>query len=169
MEKSLTFFFHISFQLLYINSHVSFFFFFIVKKWQKKRKLELSTCTCTGIYIYYQNWYMYMQVINLVLHIDLLMLIYFSPIGDIVSLSASSAQQGDEGFGSGIVTHAGKSAISVAFDDKEDLYDLQEEDLYKLTKLANDVTYKRLKKWAVELYISCWWNIKIYFLLGYTD
>lgn len=65
--------------------------------------------------------------------------------GDIVSLTASSAHQGDEGFGSGIVTHAGKSAISVAFDDKEDLYDLQEEDLYKLTKLANDVTYKRLK------------------------
>lgn len=65
--------------------------------------------------------------------------------GDIVSLNASSAHQGDEGFGSGIVTHAGKSAISVAFDDKEDLYDLQEEDLYKLTKLANDVTYKRLK------------------------
>lgn len=74
------------------------------------------------------------------------MLIYFSSIGDIVSLTASSAHQGDEGFGSGIVTHAGKSAISVAFDDKEHLYDLQEEDLYKLTKLANDVTYKRLKK-----------------------
>lgn len=83
------------------------------------------------------------------------MLIYFSSIGDIVSLTASSAHQGDEGFGSGIVTHAGKSAISVAFDDKEDLYDLQEEDLYKLTKLANDVTYKRLKKCAEERYISC--------------
>lgn len=167
MEKSLTFFFHISFQLLYINSHVSFFFFYCQKVTEKKKPGIEHMYMYRYIYIYYQNWYM--QVINLVLHIDLLMLIYFSPIGDIVSLSASSAQQGDEGFGSGIVTHAGKSAISVAFDDKEDLYDLQEEDLYKLTKLANDVTYKRLKKWAVELYISCWWNIKIYFLLGYTD
>lgn len=70
----------------------------------------------------------------------------FNLIGDIVSLNASSSQQENESLGSGIVTHAGKSAISVAFDEKEDLFDLKEGDHYKLTKLANDVTYKRLKK-----------------------
>lgn len=37
MEKSLTFFFHISFQLLYINSHVSFFFFYCQKVTEKKK------------------------------------------------------------------------------------------------------------------------------------
>ncbi|XP_061165035.1 DNA-binding protein SMUBP-2-like [Saccostrea echinata] len=65
--------------------------------------------------------------------------------GDIVGLNASSAPPGEEGLGSGIVTHTGKSAISVAFDEKEDLFSLSEDDQYKLTKLANDVTYKRLK------------------------
>ncbi|XP_048774514.1 DNA-binding protein SMUBP-2-like [Ostrea edulis] len=64
--------------------------------------------------------------------------------GDIVSLNVSSAQQGDESLLSGVVTHAGKAAISVAFDEK-DLFSLDEDDLYKLTKLANNVTYKRLK------------------------
>jgi ATP-dependent RNA/DNA helicase IGHMBP2 len=74
--------------------------------------------------------------------------IYSWLLGDIVSLHVNSAQQGDESLQSGVVTHAGKAAISVAFDEK-DLFSLDENEQYKLTKLANDITYRRLKKWEI--------------------
>ena len=46
----------------------------------------------------------------------------------------------------GIVTRVNKAAVSVAFDEKEELFSLDDDGRFKLTKLANDVTYKRLKR-----------------------
>ncbi|XP_033743821.1 DNA-binding protein SMUBP-2-like [Pecten maximus] len=68
----------------------------------------------------------------------------FTP-GDIAGLSQSSGDQAED-MGSGIVTRASKTSVCVAFDDNQDLFLLSDEGPYKLQKLANDVTYKRLKK-----------------------
>ncbi|XP_060062614.1 DNA-binding protein SMUBP-2-like [Ylistrum balloti] len=68
----------------------------------------------------------------------------FTP-GDIAGLSRSSDDQ-TEDIGSGIITKASKTSICVAFDDSQDLFLLRDDDSYKLQKLANDVTYKRLKR-----------------------
>ncbi|KAK3594546.1 hypothetical protein CHS0354_023602 [Potamilus streckersoni] len=66
--------------------------------------------------------------------------------GDIVGLNPSTGDSQSESLGSGIVTRSSTSAVSVAFDDSQDLFSLNDDGLYKLTKLANDVTYKRLKR-----------------------
>ncbi|KAL3878418.1 hypothetical protein ACJMK2_030771 [Sinanodonta woodiana] len=66
--------------------------------------------------------------------------------GDIVGLNPSTGDSESESLGSGIVTRSSQSAVSVAFDDSQDLFSLDDDGLYKLTKLANDVTYKRLKR-----------------------
>lgn len=66
--------------------------------------------------------------------------------GDIVGLSPTTADKATDELHSGIVTHVSQSAISVAFDDSQDIFSLADNQKYKLTKLANDVTYKRLKR-----------------------
>lgn len=68
----------------------------------------------------------------------------FTP-GDIAGLSSCSGDQAED-IASGIVTRANKSSVCVAFDDNQDLFLLSDDGTYKLQKLANDVTYKRLKK-----------------------
>ncbi|OWF38482.1 DNA-binding protein SMUBP-2-like [Mizuhopecten yessoensis] len=73
----------------------------------------------------------------------------FTP-GDIAGLSQSSGEQ-PEDIGSGIVTRASKTSVCIAFDDNQDLFLLSDDGPYKLQKLANDVTYKRLKKALREL------------------
>ncbi|PKK19588.1 immunoglobulin mu binding protein 2 [Columba livia] len=68
----------------------------------------------------------------------------FGP-GDIVGLY-DSADRGDP-LSTGIVTRVTSRAVTVAFEDSGDnVLSLDRESLYRLLKLANDVTYNRLKK-----------------------
>ncbi|KFO93163.1 DNA-binding protein SMUBP-2, partial [Buceros rhinoceros silvestris] len=68
----------------------------------------------------------------------------FGP-GDIVGLY-DSAGQGDP-LSTGIVTRVTSKAVTVAFEESRDgLPSLDRESSYRLLKLANDVTYNRLKK-----------------------
>ncbi|NXI97947.1 SMBP2 protein, partial [Psophia crepitans] len=68
----------------------------------------------------------------------------FGP-GDIVGLY-DSAGQGDP-LSTGIVTRVTSKAVTVAFEDSRDgVLSLDRESSYRLLKLANDVTYNRLKK-----------------------
>ncbi|KAL4229741.1 DNA-binding protein SMUBP-2 [Mactra antiquata] len=68
--------------------------------------------------------------------------------GDIVGLNHTHDGKSSDSLGSGIVTKVSQSAVSVAFDDSNGLFSLDDgsHDYYKLTKLANDVTYQRLKR-----------------------
>ncbi|NWI33161.1 SMBP2 protein, partial [Sula dactylatra] len=68
----------------------------------------------------------------------------FGP-GDIVGLY-DSAGQGDL-LSTGIVTRVTSKAVTVAFEESRDgMLSLDRESSYRLLKLANDVTYNRLKK-----------------------
>ncbi|XP_054054249.1 DNA-binding protein SMUBP-2 [Rissa tridactyla] len=68
----------------------------------------------------------------------------FGP-GDIVGLY-ESAGQGDP-LSTGIVTRVTSKAVTVAFEESRDgMLSLDRESSYRLLKLANDVTYNRLKK-----------------------
>ncbi|KAM9278212.1 DNA-binding protein SMUBP-2 isoform 1-T1 [Morus bassanus] len=68
----------------------------------------------------------------------------FGP-GDIVGLY-DSAGQGDP-LSTGIVTRVTSKAVTVAFEESRDgMLSLDRESSYRLLKLANDVTYNRLKK-----------------------
>ncbi|KAM3919181.1 DNA-binding protein SMUBP-2 [Leptodactylus fuscus] len=65
--------------------------------------------------------------------------------GDIVGLYDSNSPK--EAIATGIVSGVTQKVISVAFDDAHsDSLNLGSEATYRLLKLANDVTYKRLKK-----------------------
>ncbi|ESO83852.1 hypothetical protein LOTGIDRAFT_168897 [Lottia gigantea] len=65
--------------------------------------------------------------------------------GDIVGLNLSQGEGYSDNLASGIVSKVNQSSISVAFDEATDVFSLDDDVQYKLTKLANDVTYKRLK------------------------
>ncbi|XP_072291054.1 DNA-binding protein SMUBP-2 [Eucyclogobius newberryi] len=65
----------------------------------------------------------------------------FSP-GDIVGLYDSGGCSASSQIGSGIVTRVAQGSISVAFDDG---LTVESDSLYNVLKLANDVTYKRMK------------------------
>ncbi|XP_061306983.1 DNA-binding protein SMUBP-2 [Pezoporus flaviventris] len=67
----------------------------------------------------------------------------FGP-GDIAGLY-EAASQGDA-LCTGIVTRVTSRAVTVAFEDSQDTLSLDHERSYRLLKLANDVTYNRLKK-----------------------
>ncbi|NWT44032.1 SMBP2 protein, partial [Chroicocephalus maculipennis] len=68
----------------------------------------------------------------------------FGP-GDVVGLY-ESAGQGDP-LSTGIVTRVTSKAVTVAFEESRDgMLSLDRESSYRLLKLANDVTYNRLKK-----------------------
>ena len=90
------------------------------------------------------------------------MFIYIA--GDVIGLNTSSESQ-SEALGSGIVTKVMHSAISVAFDESHDLFSLEDgqHNYYKLTKLANDVTYKRLKRY--QLVLTCIKHVLLYCIL----
>ncbi|XP_005384320.1 PREDICTED: DNA-binding protein SMUBP-2 [Chinchilla lanigera] len=70
--------------------------------------------------------------------------------GDIVGLY-DTANEGRQ-LATGILTRITQKSVSVAFDESHDLQlTLDRESVYRLLKLANDVTYKRLKKALVTL------------------
>ncbi|XP_004852234.1 DNA-binding protein SMUBP-2 isoform X2 [Heterocephalus glaber] len=70
--------------------------------------------------------------------------------GDIVGLYDSANEGGQ--LATGILTRITQRSVSVAFDESHDFHlTLDRENLYRLLKLANDVTYKRLKKALVAL------------------
>ncbi|GFO34359.1 DNA-binding protein smubp-2 [Plakobranchus ocellatus] len=65
--------------------------------------------------------------------------------GDIVGVGLTNSSPTDKPLTSGIVLQMSAFNISVAFDESQDILDLDDSASYKLTKLANDVTYRRLK------------------------
>ncbi|XP_019132765.2 DNA-binding protein SMUBP-2 [Larimichthys crocea] len=69
----------------------------------------------------------------------------FGP-GDIVGLYDTGGCTADSQIGTGIVTRVSQASISVAFDDSKDGLSFDTDALYNLLKLANDVTYKRMKR-----------------------
>ena len=69
----------------------------------------------------------------------------FFIVGDIAGLSLSQGE-GQETISSGIVSRVSQSAISLAFDESHDTLGLDDSVQYKLVKLANNITYKRIKK-----------------------
>lgn len=72
-------------------------------------------------------------------------LAFFVP-GDIVGLYDSSECSATSQIGTGIVTRVSQTSVSVAFDDLKDGIGFDRDALYNLLKLANDVTYKRMKR-----------------------
>lgn len=69
-----------------------------------------------------------------------------SATGDIVGLYDTGGCAADSQVGTGIVTRVCQASISVAFDDTKDGISFDTDAVYNLLKLANDVTYKRMKK-----------------------
>lgn len=70
--------------------------------------------------------------------------------GDIVGLYDAANEGGQ--LATGILTRITQKSVLVAFDESHDFQlTLDRENLYRLLKLANDVTYKRLKKALVAL------------------
>lgn len=74
-----------------------------------------------------------------------------SSLGDIVGVYDTAGISAVSQLGTGVVTRVTQSAVSVAFDESHDGLGLDGEALYNLLKLANDVTYKRLKKCVAAL------------------
>ncbi|CAL8261735.1 unnamed protein product [Merluccius merluccius] len=69
----------------------------------------------------------------------------FGP-GDIVGLYGAAGCSATSQIGTGIVTKASQTSVTVAFDDCQDDFNIETDSLYNLLKLANDVTYKRMKR-----------------------
>ncbi|XP_054895009.1 DNA-binding protein SMUBP-2 isoform X1 [Poeciliopsis prolifica] len=69
----------------------------------------------------------------------------FGP-GDIVGIYDPSGCSAASQICTGIVTRISQASISVAFDDLKDGVSFDSDGLYNLLKLANDVTYKRMKR-----------------------
>ncbi|XP_053418453.1 DNA-binding protein SMUBP-2 isoform X2 [Nycticebus coucang] len=70
--------------------------------------------------------------------------------GDIVGLYDAASEGGQ--LATGILTRITQKSASVAFDESHDFQlNLDQENSYRLLKLANDVTYKRLKKALIAL------------------
>lgn len=68
-----------------------------------------------------------------------------SPTGDIVGLYEMAGQR--DQLATGIVTRMAPKSITVAVDEPQNSFvSLDQEKSYRLLKLANDVTYKRLKR-----------------------
>lgn len=66
--------------------------------------------------------------------------------GDIVGLYDTGGCTADSQIGTGIVTKISQTSVSVAFDDSKDGVSFDTDRFYNLLKLANDVTYKRMKR-----------------------
>ncbi|KAM4618985.1 DNA-binding protein SMUBP-2 [Polymixia lowei] len=69
----------------------------------------------------------------------------FGP-GDIVGLYDMGGCSAASQLGTGIVTRISQASITVAFEDSQDGLNVESDSLYNLLKLANDVTYKRMKR-----------------------
>jgi len=69
--------------------------------------------------------------------------------GDIVGLSLTADTNIGDNIASGIVSRVSSSSISIAFDEtNENLFELDDSDSYKIVKLANDVTYRRMQRFV---------------------
>lgn len=68
----------------------------------------------------------------------------FTITGDILGLNLTSAPSAQ--ISSGIVTRVSPTQICVAFEQSEELSLIGDDCQYYLVKLANDVTYKRLRR-----------------------
>ncbi|XP_077978180.1 DNA-binding protein SMUBP-2-like [Glandiceps talaboti] len=66
--------------------------------------------------------------------------------GDIVGLSYSQGDTTTDNIASGIVLNVKDSSVTIAFDESSENLSLSDDSLYKITKLANDITYKRIKR-----------------------
>lgn len=66
--------------------------------------------------------------------------------GDIVGLYDNQGSTPLDQLASGVVTRITQKSITVAFDESSDQLNFDGDSSYKLLKLANDVTYKRMKK-----------------------
>ena len=73
------------------------------------------------------------------------MLTFYFFIGDIAGIGLSQGQAKDT-LCSGIIARVGPSTVSVAIEEQDEGLELDDSAYYKLVKLANDVTYTRLKK-----------------------
>jgi len=51
---------------------------------------------------------------------------------------------------SGVVSRVLPASVQVAFEESEDIFSLEDDKQYRLTKLANDVTYRRLKRCVLK-------------------
>ncbi|XP_033095594.1 DNA-binding protein SMUBP-2-like [Anneissia japonica] len=69
----------------------------------------------------------------------------FSP-GVIVGVSSSNGDNSGSNQLSGIVSRVTDKLITVAFDSGEDLLSLDDSGVYRLNKLSDDVTFRRIKK-----------------------
>ncbi|CAL8356453.1 unnamed protein product [Lota lota] len=70
----------------------------------------------------------------------------FGP-GDIVGLyGAAAGCSASSQIGTGIVTKASQTSVTVAFEDCQEDFNVETDSLYNLLKLANNVTYKRMKR-----------------------
>ena len=54
--------------------------------------------------------------------------------------------------GSGIVTQVARTFITVAFDDTSDAVSFDDDASFQLIKLANDVTYRRTKRYVNHMF-----------------
>lgn len=68
-------------------------------------------------------------------------------IGDIVGLGWLSGDIKD--IASGIVSRVTESAVTVAFEETADSLTFDDDGPFKLVKLANDVTHKRIKRFVI--------------------
>lgn len=73
--------------------------------------------------------------------------------GDIVQLSLNQSNPDQkEGLATGLISKVTPSSIAVAFDESQNLETLDSDVQYKLLKVANDVTYQRLKQALTNLH-----------------
>ncbi|XP_076446820.1 DNA-binding protein SMUBP-2-like isoform X2 [Babylonia areolata] len=72
----------------------------------------------------------------------------FTP-GDIVGVAEEGAQSDSQV--SGVVSRVLPTSLQVAFEENEDVFSLDDDKQFRLTKLANDVTYRRLKRALSDL------------------
>ncbi|XP_041357729.1 LOW QUALITY PROTEIN: DNA-binding protein SMUBP-2-like [Gigantopelta aegis] len=68
----------------------------------------------------------------------------FTP-GDIIGLSLSQGENQPD-LASGIVSKVTQASVTVAFEESDDVFSWDDDTQYKIMKLANNVTYRRLKK-----------------------
>ena len=71
---------------------------------------------------------------------------------DIVSIVPSSDDNPNSQLASGVVSSVSHSAVSVACDESGDSETLDDSVQYRLVKQANDITYRRLKRYSAQSY-----------------
>ncbi|KAI8782193.1 DNA-binding protein SMUBP-2 [Biomphalaria glabrata] len=71
--------------------------------------------------------------------------------GSIVGLTLTQSPRSDSSLSEGLVSFVNPWKIEVVFDEYRDVIELSDAHIYKLTKLSNDVTYRRLKSALEDL------------------